>query len=186
MSRSDPSMDPTASTIDRIAAILDTHDLIDVASAVRECCGSTATRRYGEVPATIAAFAVASRRSPGVTIDVDVASEQLGVDPTDVRRSIDLFEAKLSTPAPATERRRLRQSIVAIDELLAAIEIGRSNPPRLAGPGFEAVDPRIRAMAARPLDEVDSTELQRDRRRLAADLTLARLGVELFVRVHAD
>lgn len=186
MSQSELSTDSDREVIVRIAMVLDASELVDVATAVCECCASPALRQYDEPTVALAAFTVASRRALGTTPDLSAARERVDADPVAVDHAVELVETALSPPAPTWERRRLRQSIVAIDELLAAIEAGRSNPPRLAGPGFEAADPRVLAAATRPLDQVDLDALRRDRRRFDADLALARLGVELFVQVHAE
>ncbi|MFC3957321.1 hypothetical protein [Halovivax cerinus] len=186
MSQSGLSTGSDGEAIHRIASTLDATNVVDVACAVRTCCGSMVRRRYGEEAAATAAVIVASRRSTRAPIDPCSASERLDLEPKAVVRAIVRYETKLSAPASPDERRRLRQTIVAIDELLAALDAGRSNPPRLAGPGFEAVDPRIRALASRPLTDVDADALRRDRTRFESDLALARLGVELFVRLREE
>ncbi|ELZ13689.1 hypothetical protein C479_02551 [Halovivax asiaticus JCM 14624] len=186
MSQSGLSTDDDEGPIDQVAAALDATWLLESARAVRACCGSIPARRYGNETAAAAAVIVASRRSDRRSIDRRSACDTLGLDPSEVAHAVELLEAKLAEPAPAAERRRLRQTLVAIDELLAAIEAGRTNPPRLAGPGFAAVDPRIRALAAQPLSAVDEDALRRDRRRFATDLSLARLGADLYVQLHVD
>lgn len=183
MPQSDFSAGTDGETIRQIAADLEATSLVEVAAAVRASAG-TIGRRCDSRDEAVAALVVASRRCSGPALSSTAASERAEADPAAVRHAVERFEATLSPPAPDSERRRLRQTIVALDELLAAKEAGRSNPPRLSGPAFEHADPRVLAYASRPLETLSEDALRRDRRRLGADLTLARLGVELFARVR--
>lgn len=186
MSRSDLSTEPDETPVDRVAARLEASELADVAAAAYDLAGALAVRRCGRTATAVAALCVAARRSSRRAVDPVRACKRLDLDPSTVARAVDYLERELSPPAPATEIRSLRQSIVAIDELLSAIERGRANPPRLSGPAFAELDPTVAAMAARPLDELEEAELRAHRRRLEADLELARLGVELYAVVHGD
>lgn len=185
MPQSDFAAGTDGTLIRRIAAELDATPLVEVAVAARDCAGASVSRRCESDAAAAAALVVASRRCTDPELSIQAASEQVAAEPAAVHHAVERFEVTLAPPAPASERRRLRQTVVALDELLAAIESGRSNPPRLSGPAFERADSRVLAYASRPVEELDEEALRRDRRRFAADLTLARLGVELFARVRS-
>lgn len=184
MPQSDFSAGTDGETIRQIATELEATSLDEVAEAVQQCAGGSISSRCDSREAAVAALIVASRRCPGPALSLHDATERVGADPDAVRHAVECFEGALTPPAPVAERRRLRQTVVALDELLAAMEAGRSNPPRLAGPALEHADPSVLAYASQPLECLDADALRRDRRRFAADLTLARLGVELFARVR--
>lgn len=188
MPQSDYSAEADGETVRRIAAELEATSLVDVATAVQQCSGEWVGSRCDSREAAVAALIVASRRCTGPALSLHDVTERVGGDPEAVRHAVEGFEGTLSPPAPVAKRRRLRQTVVALDELLAAMNAGRSNPPRLSGPAFEHADPRVLAYASQPLECLDADALRRDRRRFAADLTLARLGVELYahVRTTAD
>lgn len=184
MPQSDFSAGTDGETIRRIATELEATSLVEVAAAVKQCADGSVGSRWDSREAAIAALVVASRRRPGPALSLHDATERVDADPEAVRHAVECFEGAITPPAPVAERRRLRQTVVALDELLAAIDAGRSNPPRLSGPAFEHADPRVLAYASHPLDRLDADALGRDRRRFAGDLTLARLGVELFAHVR--
>lgn len=185
MPQSDFAAEADGETIRRIATALDATSLVAVAAAVRDCAGTTVSRGCDPDATAAAALVVASRRCAGPELSVRAASEQVFAEPAAVDHAVERFEVTLAPPASVDDRRRLRQTVVALDELLAAIEAGRSNPPRLSGPAFDRADPRVLAYASRPIEDLDEAALRRDRRRFGADLTLARLGVELFAHVRS-
>lgn len=172
--------------IEAVADVVDATETADLARGVLACAGATVSRRFEPRVRALASVIVASQRTIGPAISVTESASVVGVEASAVEHAVGLIDRKLSPPAADSCRRHLRQTIVAIDELLAAKDRGRENPPRLQGPAFEHADPRVLATSARSLAELDDDELRAHRRRLASDLQLARLGVELYVHLDCD
>ncbi|WP_247728409.1 hypothetical protein [Halovivax limisalsi] len=172
--------------IEAVAAAIDATETVEIARGALACAGATVARRFEPPVQALAGVIVASQRTIGPSVPASRSAAVIGVDESAVSHAVGLIEEKLTPPAPGARRRRLRQTIVAIDELLDAKDRGLENPPRLHGPAFEYADPRVLAMSTESLTELDGTELRAHRRRLEADLEVARLGVELYVHLHGD
>lgn len=186
MSRSNLPVKAGDTTVERVAARLEALELCEVARAAFENASESAIRQYGREVAVVAALCVAGRRSKHRKVDLEFACERLGLEPSSVAHAVELLEGELSPPASDSEIRSLRQSVLAVQELLAGIENDRVNTPRLSGAAFDGVDPTLTSLADQPLGTLDEEVLEAHYRRLEADLEMARLGVELSVLVHGE
>ncbi|WP_254862611.1 hypothetical protein [Halovivax gelatinilyticus] len=185
MVQREPSLRRAGSPVENVASDVEREGLTEIASGVLRCSSETVEETFDPTERALAALYVASRRSEGPELSVTDSCELLSIDPAAVTHAVDTIQRSVSLPAPADERRRLRQTILAITELLSAKERGLSNGPRLRGPAFEVADPSIVAACETPLDSIDSDALRTHRHRLSEDLELARLGTDLYVQVRA-
>ena len=186
MSRSDLPRKTSEATIMHVAAWLGASEYANVARVAFENAGASAVRQYGREVAIVAACCVAVRRSDPGEIDLEAASERLGLEPSSVAHAAELIEGELSPPAPESEIRSLRQSVIAVYELLAGIENDQAKAPRLSGAAFDGVDPTLKALADEPVGSLDEEALKAHCQRLEEDLEMARLGVELYMLVHKE
>lgn len=190
MAHNDLSVRESETPVETIAARLEVTDAVPVASAILETSDDDIVQQCGHSAAALAALRIAWRRTERGEIDLENArsrlDDDLEVDPATVAHAEAMLEYDICSPAPDEEIRALRRAIVAIHEILAAIENDRTNAPRLSASVLADVDPSLAALADRPVDRIDEAELRAHLQRLEADLELARLGVELYAAVHEE
>ena len=175
-------------TLEDVAARLDAADATRVAEAVLAADGGAVERQFDGETAALAALRVASRRTAGPEIDLERAADRLGLDPGRVAHAEELLRRELSPPADDDEVEALRRAINACRELLVAAENDRAQTPRLPGYVIDESVPSegIGARANQPIGNLDDEQMERHVERLEADLEMARLGVELYEKVHGS
>ncbi|WP_263017490.1 hypothetical protein [Natronobiforma cellulositropha] len=171
------------SNIEAVAAALGCADerVLELARVIDEHGGGGARTLYGPEVTLVAALRVASERTDCDGPDPEEACAVGDADPCTLAHAETLIERELSPRASAETYRSLRRRLIAITEILAAVENGRSNAPRL--PPSTPTDPALLALTSRPLETVDADALRAHRERLETDLDVARLGVRLHALV---
>ena len=167
-------------TVERTALALECEDVRAIATAVFEHVGDDVAHQYGHEVAVVTALRVATDRGSDRVLDLERACTVVGVDPRDVASAEAMVSTELGPPAADEEQRSLRRAIIAVHELLAAVETDRTNAPRLPLSVLADVGPALAGVATRPLEEIDETELRAHLDCLEADLEMARLGVHLY------
>lgn len=174
-------------TLEDVATRLDVTNATRVAEAVLDIDGGAVRRQFNGETAAVAALRIASRRTEGRELDLERACERLALESGRVAHAEDLLRRELSPPADDDEIEALRRAINAYREVLVAAENDRAHAPRLPGYVIDEAGPTagIGVRANANVGHLDDEQLRTHIERLEADLQMARLGVELYGKLHA-
>ncbi|MDS0473666.1 hypothetical protein [Natrinema sp. 1APR25-10V2] len=179
-------------TIDCAARRLEVDAATDVARAAFDHAGELATLEYGRLAAVLGAVRLACRRTEIGEPDREEFATAFDAEPDRVVAADELLAEHLGPPAAADDVRSLRRRLVVAQEILAAVERGRTAGPQLPGSRLADAAPFLLARASSHLDSrtdreypgLEAAALRDHVERLEADLELARLGTRLYACVH--
>ncbi|WP_254763063.1 hypothetical protein [Natrinema marinum] len=179
-------------TIDCAARRMEVDAAAATARAAFEYAGELATVEHGRSAAVLGAVRLACRRTDVGEPDREEFAAAFDVDPDRVLAADELLAEHLGPPADADDVRSLRRRLVVVQEILAAVERGRTAGPQLPGSRLADAAPFLLARASSHLDSrtdrefpgLEATVLRDHVERLEADLEFARLGTRLYACVH--
>ncbi|USZ70190.1 hypothetical protein [Natronosalvus halobius] len=176
------------STVERISRDLGCAGVAEDARAVVARAEAVLGCQYDRGVLTVATLSVLTRRSRGSRSPLErgAACDALAMNPEAVAEAEAALAATLQSPADETDIRALRRTVITLQELLAAVEAGRSCAPYRPGSDLVGLDPALARLLEQPLDEIDPESLERHLERLEADLEMARLGVELYALLEGE
>ncbi|WP_312909406.1 hypothetical protein [Natronosalvus caseinilyticus] len=176
------------STVERISRDLGCAGVADDARAVVARAEAVLGYQYDREVLTVAALSLLTRRSRDSRPPLERAAvcETLAMDPETVAEAEAVLAATLQSPADETDIRALRRTVITLQELLSAVEAGRSCAPYRPGSNLVGLDPELARLLEQSLDELDADALERHLERLETDLEMARLGVELYALLEGD